>query len=61
LKEEEENNPHLSLFQLLENRNFPEIRKNDIVSLYLLDGIDLAAVKLSANKNLNSSYIQQLC
>jgi hypothetical protein len=61
LKEEEQKYPDLSLFQLLDNRNLPGIEKNEPVFLYLLEGTDLPAIKLSINNHQNNSQIRKLC
>jgi hypothetical protein len=60
LKTEEQANPEKTIFQLLGNRNFPEIRKNDRVFLYLLNGIDLLTAKFRTGNGCGDSYIQRL-
>ncbi|GHT46987.1 hypothetical protein FACS189440_06250 [Bacteroidia bacterium] len=61
LKEEAQSNPEASVFQLLENRHFPEIQPDEPVLVYVLDGIDLLAAKLGADNGRRHSYIQRLC
>jgi hypothetical protein len=60
LKEEAQNHPEASVFQLLENQHFPEIKLNDTVFVYVLDGIDLLAAKFSTDNRRSHSYIQRL-
>jgi hypothetical protein len=61
LKEEAQNHLEASVFQLLENRHFPEIQLNEPVLVYVLDGIDLLAAKLGTDNGRRHSHIQRLC
>jgi hypothetical protein len=60
LREKEQINPQKSIFQFLENQNFPEIRKNNVVFLYILGGIDLLTAKFGTSNSRGNSYIQRL-
>lgn len=60
LQKEKKKNPDNSVFDLLEEQNFSELKKEDSVFLYILDGINLLTTKLGTCNSRSDCYIKRI-
>jgi len=57
LKDEAQKHSDFSVFELLKKQNLSEIKKNDFVFVYHLDGINLFSLKVFEEKNPNQELL----